>query len=78
MLALEYTALGLLAGLIGAIGALGLSWAVCRFVFEIDWEPAPGLLAAGAVVTTALVGVIGVIASADVLRKKPLASLRAE
>ncbi len=28
MLALEYCALGLLAGLIGAGGALGLSWAV--------------------------------------------------
>jgi putative ABC transport system permease protein len=78
MLALEYSALGLIAGLIGASAALGLSWAVCRFVFEIDWEPAPVLLAIGAVVTTALVGVIGVAASADVLRKKPLATLRAE
>jgi putative ABC transport system permease protein len=78
MLALEYSALGLIAGLIGAAGALALSWAVCRFVFEIDWRPAPGLLTAGAVVTTALVAVIGVIASADVLRKKPLAALRAE
>jgi putative ABC transport system permease protein len=78
MLALEYSALGLLAGLIGAAGALGLSWAVCRYVFEIDWQPAPGLLAAGAIITTALVGIIGVVASADVLRRKPLASLRAE
>jgi putative ABC transport system permease protein len=78
MLALEYSALGLIAGLIGAAGALALSWAVCRFVFEIDWRPAPGLLTVGAVVTTALVAVIGVIASADVLRKKPLAALRAE
>jgi predicted lysophospholipase L1 biosynthesis ABC-type transport system permease subunit len=55
-----------------------LSWAVCRFVFEIDWRPAPGILMVGAVVTTALVGIIGVAASADVLRKKPLATLRAE
>jgi putative ABC transport system permease protein len=78
MLALEYTALGLLAGLIGAAGALVLSWAACRWVFEIDWRPAPGLLSAGALLTTLLVGVIGVAASADVLRKKPLATLRAE
>jgi putative ABC transport system permease protein len=78
MLALEYSALGLIAGLIGAAGALALSWAVCRYVFEIDWRPAPILLGAGAIVTTVLVGVIGVIASADVLRKKPLATLRAE
>ena len=78
MLASEYTTLGLLAGMIGALGALALSWAVCRFVFEIDWVPAPGLLIAGALITTAMVAIIGVIASGDVLRKKPLATLRAE
>jgi len=78
MLALEYSALGLIAGLIGAVGSLALGWAVCRFVFEIDWTPAPGLLAAGTLATTVLVGVIGIVASADVLRKKPLATLRAE
>ena len=69
---------GCIAGLIGAAGSLALSWAVCRFVFEIDWRPAPGLLTAGALATTVLVGVIGIVASADVLRKKPLATLRAE
>ena len=78
MLAGEYTALGLLAGAIGAAGALVLSWAVCRYVFEIEWRPAPLLLVGGALVTTVLVAVIGVVASADVLRKKPLATLRAE
>jgi len=78
MLALEYSALGLLAGCIGAVGALGLTWGICKYVFEIPWRPAPGLLAAGAVITTALVAIIGVAASVDVLRKKPLATLRAE
>lgn len=78
MLASEYTTLGLLAGVIGALGALGLSWAVCRFVFDIAWSPAPGLLIAGALITAGMVAVIGVVASGDVLRKKPLATLRAE
>jgi putative ABC transport system permease protein len=78
MLAVEYCALGLLAGLIGALGALGLSWAVTRYLLEISWEPTPLLLAAGATLTMALVGTIGVVASADVLRKKPLGTLRAE
>jgi putative ABC transport system permease protein len=77
-LAAEYCALGLLAGLIGAAGAFGLSWGVARYVLDIPWRPAPGLLAAGAVLTMMLVGTIGVVASADVLRKKPLATLRAE
>ena len=75
MLAGEYTTLGLLAGMIGAAGALALSWAVCRFVFEIEWRPAPLLLIGGALITMVLVAVIGVVASADVLRKKPLATL---
>jgi putative ABC transport system permease protein len=78
MLTLEYSALGLLAGMIGAAGALALSWAACEYLFHIEWRP-PGLvLAAGAVLTMALVGAIGVLASADVLRRKPLATLRAE
>ena len=78
MLALEYSALGLLAGCIGAAGALALTWGICRFVFEITWRPAPALLALGAAITTALVATIGVVASFDVLRRKPLATLRAE
>ena len=78
MLAAEYTTLGLLAGIIGASGAVILSWAVCRYVFEIDWQPTPVLMITGAVATMVLVAVIGVVASADVLRKKPLATLRAE
>ncbi len=77
-LAIEYCALGLLAGTIGAAGAVGLSWGVARHVLDIPWRPAPGLLGAGAVLTMLLVGTIGVLASADVLRKKPLATLRAE
>ena len=78
MLAAEYTTLGALSGIIGAAGAFVLSWAVCRFVFEIDWRPAPLLMLVGALATMTLVAIIGVVASADVLRKKPLATLRAE
>jgi putative ABC transport system permease protein len=77
-LALEYCALGLLAGAIGAAGALGLSWGVTRYVFDISWRPVPGLLAIGALLTALLVVAVGVLASADVLRKKPLTTLRAE
>jgi putative ABC transport system permease protein len=78
MLALEYGALGLLAGCIGATAALGLTWGICRFLFEIPWRPSPLLLTTGAAITAALVCVVGVGASVDVLRRKPLAALRAE
>ncbi len=78
MLAFEYGGLGLLAGAVGAAGALGLTWSVSRYVLDIPWHPAPGLAAAGAAITTLLVAVVGVASSYDVLRKKPLGTLRAE
>jgi putative ABC transport system permease protein len=78
MLAFEYGLLGLLAGTIGASGALVLSWAVSRELLEIRWTPAPVLSAAGVALTAALVTIVGVAASAGVLRKKPLSTLRAE
>jgi putative ABC transport system permease protein len=78
MLALEYGGLGLLAGLVGAGGAIALTWGVSRHVFDIPWRPAPGLAALGAIVTTLLVGIVGVTSSVDVLRRKPLGTLRAE
>lgn len=78
VVALEYSALGLLAGLIGALGSLALSWAVTKFLLDIAWKPAPFLLLAGVVVTSALVAAVGVLASAEVLRQKPLGALRAE
>jgi len=78
MLALEYGGLGLLAGAVGGAAALALTWALSVHVLDIPWRPAPGLAALGTLVTTALVGVVGVTSSYDVLRKKPLGTLRAE
>ncbi len=78
MLALEYGGLGLLAGAVGAAAAIALTWGVSRHVLDIPWRPAPGLAALGALVTMALVGIVGVASSYDVLHKKPLGTLRAE
>jgi putative ABC transport system permease protein len=78
MVAVEYGLLGLLAGLLGAVGALGLSWTLARYLFEIDWRPAPLLLTTGVVVTAAAVSLVGVVASLDVLVRKPLETLRGE
>ena len=76
MTAIEYGLLGVLAGLLGAVGALGLSWVVATRLFEIEWRPAPGLLALGVVATGLVVSIVGLAASADVLLKKPLGTLR--
>ncbi len=78
MVVIEYGLLGALAGLMGAAGAFGLSWALARWLFEIDWKPTPGLLTAGVVIATVLVGVVGLVASADILVRKPLGTLRGE
>jgi putative ABC transport system permease protein len=78
MVAIEYGALGLLGGLVGASAALLLSWVVSQQVLDIRWRPAPGLLALGVLATAVLSAVVGVVSSLDVLRRKPLAILRAE
>jgi putative ABC transport system permease protein len=78
MLVLEYGVLGAIAGTVGALGAIGLSWAVARYALEMPWEPAPLLTLSGIVATALFVAAVGVLASIDVLRHKPLATLRAE
>jgi putative ABC transport system permease protein len=78
MLLFEYGVLGSLAGLIGSIGAVALTWGVSKFALEIPWRVFPGEHTAGVLLTSALVAVIGVLSSLEVLRNKPLATLRAE
>ena len=78
MLVLEYGVLGAIAGTIGALGSIALSWAVARYALDLSWQPAPLLALAGVVLTAGFVATVGVLASLDVLRHKPLATLRAE
>ena len=78
MLAVEYGLLGLLAGTLGAVGGAALSWGLSRHLFNIDWLPAPGLLVTGILGAALVVSVVGVASSLDVLRRKPLATLRSE
>lgn len=78
MVAIEYLGLGALGGIVGALGAVGLNWTVSRYLLDIAWEPAPGTVVAGVLLTAAVVGVVGVMASLDVVRKRPLGVLRAE
>jgi putative ABC transport system permease protein len=74
----EYGLLGLVAGLVGAAAANGLSYAVSRYVFEIDWAFAPLLNLTGVAATVLLVAAVGALSSFDVLTKKPLSILRAQ
>jgi putative ABC transport system permease protein len=78
MLVLEYGVLGAIAGTVGALGAIGLSWAIARYALDLPWEATPGMTVVGIVTTSVLVAVIGVLASLEVLRHRPLSTLRAE
>jgi putative ABC transport system permease protein len=78
MLLLEYGVLGALAGLVGSLGAIVLTWGVSRYALEIPWRIFPSENIGGVTLTTLLVAVIGVLSSLDVLRNKPLSTLRAE
>jgi putative ABC transport system permease protein len=77
-LLVEYGVLGAISGTVGALGAIALSWAVARYALDLPWEPSAGLTVTGIVVTAVFVAAVGVAASLDVLRHKPLATLRAE
>jgi putative ABC transport system permease protein len=78
MLLFEYGVLGSLAGAIGSLGAVVLTWGVSKYALEIPWKIFATEHLAGVLLTSALVAGIGVISSLDVLRNKPLATLRAE
>jgi len=66
----EYGLLGLLSGIIGAGFATLLSFAVSRYLFNIDWEFDPLLTFGGIFVTAAIVMLVGAAASFDVLFRK--------
>ncbi len=79
MLLLEYGVLGALAGVLGAAGAAGLTWALSRFAFEIPWRPLPALLAFGVVASGA--GGLGGRRrrrAGTCCSEKPLATLRGQ
>jgi putative ABC transport system permease protein len=78
MLLFEYGVLGSLAGIIGSAGAVALTWGVSKYALEIPWKIFVIEHVAGVVLTAILVAAIGVVSSLDVLRHKPLATLRAE
>jgi putative ABC transport system permease protein len=73
----EYGLLGLIAGLIGSVAALALSYTMARFLFEIQWSFTPEVVGMGIAGTVILVVAVGAIASIQPLLKKPLGVLRA-
>lgn len=78
VLLVEYGVLGALAGTIGSLGAIALTWGISRFALEIPWRALPLVSLTGILTSAVLVATVGVAASWEVLQRKPLATLRAE
>ena len=78
MLILEYGVLGALAGTVGSLGALILTWALARQVFDITWVASPLVNLTGVGITAVVVAIVGLVSSLDVLQRRPIFALRAE
>lgn len=74
----EYTILGLLAGILGALVSLLLSYAITTRVFRIDWEPNFELLLLGVFLTSLIVIAVGFLSCFGLIFKKPLSVLRTQ
>jgi putative ABC transport system permease protein len=75
--AAEFTALGLLAGVLAAIGAATLAWVIANQLFNLDFVPDPLLWFVGVLLGAGIVGVSGTLAVRSVINSSPVAVLRA-
>jgi putative ABC transport system permease protein len=73
----EYAVLGMLAGAIGSAASIAVTWTMSHYGNRpLPWALQPGINLTGAVATAVLVVIVGVLATWDVLLKKPLGILR--
>jgi putative ABC transport system permease protein len=76
--AVEYALVGLVAGLIGAVGGSVLAWGVVTKGFELPWTFAPLNLAVALAGTILLAVIAGLAASLRALERRPIEVLRTE
>ncbi len=76
--AVEYAALGLVAGLVGALLSVIAAWAVLTYVMDLAFRLELLPLLAGVGVTVLLTVTVGVLSTLDVLAARPLQVLREE
>ena len=76
ILGYEYAMLGVIAATIGVLLSAGLSWAVMEYIVKSDWHlrvvPLGWALLTAVILTT----ITGIVSSLDVLRNKPIQTLR--
>lgn len=72
----ENLLLGLIAALLALLMAQVGSWALCRFLFDIAYQPTIGASVGLVITTMVLVTGVGMAASQSILRSKPILILR--
>jgi putative ABC transport system permease protein len=72
----EFLALGTLAGLLAALSAIGVGYALAEFVFHVPYHFNPWLIPLGLVIGAVGVGLVGLLGTRPVLRTPPAEVLR--
>ena len=75
-IAVEFTALGSLAGILAALGATVVGYVMAKQVFELSYTVSPALWVLGLVVGSLIVGVTGTIATRKAVNEPPVVVLR--
>lgn len=78
ILAVEYAALGILSACTGLLLAVAATWALSRFVFEIDFTPPALPMLVGVALLALLTLALGVLGNRQVVNSPPLQVLREE
>ena len=74
--AVEFAALGLIAGILAAAGASGVAWLLAQRVFQLEFAPDPMVWIAGILAGLFVVGGTGVLATRSVVTHPPANVLR--
>ena len=74
--AVEFSALGGLAGVLAAIGATGIGYQLAERVFDLEYPIDPNLWLVGLLPGAAVVGVTGTLATRRAVNEPPVAVLR--
>jgi putative ABC transport system permease protein len=72
----EFTALGMLAGVLAAIGATVAGWLLAREVFELEYTIDPWVWLVGLFAGAVIVGGAGTFAARNVINHPPISTLR--
>ncbi len=74
--AAEFTAVGVLAGLLAAVGATAAGWVIATELFNLKYQLDPSVWAVGLALGVLLVGGAGTFAARSVVNHPPIATLR--